>query len=67
MTTPKVSPRAKPAHWVDHGPRLSEIAELVEARDRRATLDIQAMMDDPNVALGLSPPPHRSALARRTR
>jgi hypothetical protein len=34
-------------------------------RDRMAELDARACADDINVALGLNPPPYRSALMRR--
>jgi hypothetical protein len=57
-------PRA-PNHYVASaaGMRVSE--DILRQRDERADLDAAAAADDPNVALGFSPPPYRSALAQR--
>jgi hypothetical protein len=43
------------------GVRVSD--DMLAERDRRLALDSDAAADDPNVALGFTPPPHRSALA----
>jgi hypothetical protein len=43
------------------GPSREQIAE----RDARIEADHAARANNPNVALGFDPPPHRSALARR--
>jgi hypothetical protein len=39
--------------------------EVLKAREEDMAKTREAMAHDPNVALGFSPPPHRSALANR--